>query len=117
MELELATCQCLCRFCHRLKTKAERGTQKQRSILEKRKIINEEKLRRGGCLHCKRAVTLETVCAFDLDHRVRVDKKDGLSDMVHKSWPYFNKHIKNELETCDLLCANCHKIKTINEGI
>jgi len=117
MERELATCQCLCGFCHRLKTKAERGTQKQPHILAKRAIINEEKLRRGGCLHCKRAVTMETMCAFDLDHRVRVDKKDRVSQMVYKSWPYFNKHAKNEWETCDLLCVNCHKIKTINEKL
>jgi len=117
MKLELATCQCLCKFCHRLKSDAERGTMKQPHRLAKRAIINEEKLRRGGCLHCKRAVTLETVSAFDFDHRVRVDKKDHVSRMVYKSWPYFNKHAKNEWETCDLLCANCHKIKTINERI
>jgi len=115
MKLELATCQCLCGFCHRLKSDAERGTTKERNRLEKRAIINEEKLRRGGCLHCGRAVTMETVCAFDLDHRVRVDKDRNISQMVFKSWPYFNKHAKNEWETCDLLCANCHKIKTINE--
>jgi len=117
MKLELATCQCLCRFCHRLKTKAERNTCTNVTRLAKRAIINEEKLRRGGCLHCKRAVTLETVCAFDFDHRVRVDKRKQVSNMANKSWPYFNKHAKNEWETCDLLCVNCHKIKTINEGI
>ncbi len=112
MELELATCQCLCKFCHRLKTKAERKTCTNVTYLAKRAIINAEKLRRGSCLQCQRKVTIDTVCAFDFDHNPKYQRM-RLSQMVKKSWPYFNAHSQDELAGCNLLCCNCHKIKTL----
>jgi hypothetical protein len=115
LERELKKCQSLCCWCHRLKTKRERGTQKQKSKLERRAIINAEKLRRGKCLRCPRLVTLETCCAFDFDHRDETTKVISVSQLVYRSQAFFDKHIDSELKACDILCCNCHKKKTLNE--
>jgi len=113
LETELAKCQSLCRWCHRLKTKRERGIWKQTSILKRRAIINAEKMRRGKCLRCPRRVTLETCCAFDFDHRDPSTKVIKLSKLVLKSQAFFDQHIKSELKACDMLCCSCHKKVTI----
>jgi hypothetical protein len=110
---ELGKCQSLCCWCHRLKTKRERGTQKQKSKLNRQSIINAEKLRRGKCLRCTRRVTLETCCAFDFDHRDASTKVIRLSNIVNKSQAFFDQHIKSEMKACDMLCCSCHKKVTI----
>ena len=113
LEKELKKCQSLCRWCHRLKSDRERGTEKQKGRLKRRAIINAEKLRRGKCLRCPRRVTLETCCAFDFDHRNASTKVMKLSKLVNKSQAFFDQHIESELKACDLLCCNCHRKITI----
>jgi len=115
LESELTKCQSLCRWCHALKSDRERGTWKRKSILERRAIVNAEKMRRGKCLRCSRRVTLETCCAFDFDHRDETTKVINLCHIVKKSQAFFDKHIESELKACDLLCCLCHKKKTINK--
>ena len=112
---ELTKCQSLCRWCHALKSKRERGTQKQKSILKRQTIIAAEKLRRGKCLRCPRRVTLETCCAFDFDHRDASTKVMHVANLVYRSQAFFDQHIESEMKACDLLCCNCHKKKTINK--
>jgi len=112
LKAELLKCKPLCRFCHRLKTQAERKKQKEPGRLAKREIINAEKLKRGSCLTCKRKVTLQNACAFDYDHINPETKRMRLANMVLKSWEYFNAHAEKEMSRCSLLCTNCHHIKT-----
>ena len=110
---ELTKCQSLCRWCHRLKTKRERGTTKKKCVLKHSAIVNAEKLRRGKCLRCPRRVTLETCCAFDFDHRDASTKVIRLANLIKKSKAFFDQHIDSELKACDLLCCNCHKKVTL----
>jgi len=113
LEKEFAKCQSLCCWCHRLKTKRERGTEKIKCRLKRQAIIAAEKLRRGKCLRCPRRVTSETCCAFDFDHRDASSKVIGLSKLVKKSQAFFDQHIDSEMKACDLLCCLCHKKVTI----
>ena len=113
LEKEFAKCQSLCCWCHRLKTKRERGTTKRKCLLKRQAIIAAEKMRRGKCLRCPRLVTLETCCAFDFDHRDASTKVIGLSQLVHRSQAFFDQHIKSELKAFDMLCCSCHKKVTL----
>lgn len=115
LEKEVEKCQSLCRWCHRLKSDRERGTQKKKIRLKRRAIINAEKMRRGKCLRCPRHVTLETCCGFDFDHLDETTKVISVSQLVYRSQAFFDQHIDSEIKKCDLLCCNCHKKKTLNE--
>ena len=46
---------------------------------------------------------------FELDHREGSDKVMEVSTMINKrSW----KALLNEFNKCDIVCANCHRIRT-----
>ena len=113
LTLELAKCQPLCMFCHRLKSDRERGTPTQRSILRRQKIINTEKLRVGACEDCGRRCTAEISVAFDWAHKDRKEKTTSISCIVHKSNAYFAEHWLEERNKCRLLCCLCHKEETL----
>ena len=112
MEEEAKKCQALCIFHHKIKTKEERKKQTQRSKIEKLKIINEKKRERGGCLKCERPCVEGNEYLFDLDHRDENIKTIRVSNLVNKSWSYFNSQCLLEVAKCDLLCCGCHLIKT-----
>jgi len=112
MEEEAKKCQALCIFHHKIKTKEERKEETQRPRIEKRKIINEKKRERGGCLKCKRPCVEGVEYLFDLDHRDENIKTIEVSGLVKTSWSYFNSQFPLELAKCDLLCCGCHAIKT-----
>jgi len=112
MKKEALKCQPLCSCCHRIKSQSESGKLKNVTILKRRAIINAEKHKRAECLVCKRKVVQGHECAFDFDHRDEEKKVISISNLVYKSSAFFNKHFPIEQAKCDLLCCNCHLIKT-----
>jgi hypothetical protein len=110
LKRELLTTGAKCRFCHVLKTDSERGAWTCVSRLEKREIINDEKLKRACCLDCRRLVTGGAYCAFNFGLRRGETSNITVSNLVYKSRAYFNEHIGIEMKKRDLLCANCFKI-------
>lgn len=119
---ELKKCQALCRFHHHLQTQQRnnenRRNRRQASILKKREIINKEKHKRGSCLTCKRVVKKGEECAFIFDHRdpttkfICNGKPIAPSAFVRLSQALFDKQWPLEQAKCNLLCANCDKLKT-----
>lgn len=61
----------------------------------------------NGCKSCGYS-KMSNVLQFD--HIDRSLKKIGVSDMVGKN--YNLDALKNEINKCDILCANCHSEKT-----
>lgn len=49
---------------------------------------------------------------MDLDHREGEVKILSVSKMDTYSW----EKVKAELKKCDLVCANCHRIRTFNRA-
>ena len=119
MENELAKCVPRCCCCHRIKTKQRYDLRRQREGREqqiffkrRRQIINQIKLDRKKCMGCHRKVTPQTFVAFDFDHRDESQKKIAIARSVYKSKAIFEQAIQYEIPKCNLLCRNCHHIKT-----
>jgi hypothetical protein len=51
------------------------------------------------------------VC-MDFDHRPGTVKEISIGRMVLLAW----SRIESEMEKCDLVCANCHRIRTRDRG-
>ena len=114
---ELAKCQPLCRSCHRIKSKKERGVQSNVCFIRRQKIVNDEKLRVGACeCGCGRKVTPENVQTFDWAHKDRATWTIHISRLVLKSEAYFQKQWPIERAKCRLLHSICHKAETTEEN-
>lgn len=58
----------------------------------------------SGCVDCG----LKNHIVLDFDH-LR-DKKYNISRMIHDGFSW--RAIKREIEKCEVVCANCHRIRT-----
>ena len=72
-----------------------------RKLFKKRLAEIKEK---SGCADC--GITNHIV--LDFDH-LR-DKKHNISQMIHNDFSW--KAIKKEIEKCEVVCSNCHRIRT-----
>ena len=96
----------------------------------KQQHVDAEKLRIGCCAKCDRGVTKETCVAFQFDHIDETTKligKDtlagesgGVAGLVHNvanraALGEIKDVLDAEMAKCQLLCANCHKLKTWDE--
>jgi hypothetical protein len=59
----------------------------------------------GKCLDCSGAFP---PCVYHFDHRKPLDKIAGIAQMMHRPI----EEVKIEADKCDLVCANCHAIRT-----
>ena len=119
---EVMKCQATCKFHHRLVTQQRDRDNgrilKQPCRLRKREIMNAEKHKRGCCNLCKRVVKEGEECAFDFDHRDPNTKfkykgeTKSPSKFANLSDALFDKQWPLEQAKCDLLCANCHTLKS-----
>lgn len=70
----------------------------------KRMIVNRWK-RRKGCVDCGYKVNYD---ALELDHLPGTKGIHTVASMMWYSW----KRIKAEIAKCEVVCANCHAIRT-----
>ena len=64
-------------------------------------------LKSQPCLDCGGSFP---VCAMDFDHRPGTVKKYNVGSMF--AHHYSRELIESELAKCDLVCANCHRVRT-----
>lgn len=102
---EIAKCELVCCACHRIRSHKRRKPAKTARLIKFREWLNEtHKL--SPCMDC--GVTLDPV-AMDFDH-VRGDKIKQISDM----WSWSRAKVEVEIAKCDLLCANCHRVRSVS---
>lgn len=110
-----------CKACQREYAKQYYNKNKQkyieRNILYNGKIRDEvlpviEALKSEPCLDCKVGYP---PYVMDFDHRDPSTKYKGISEMVGTG--YKLDRILEEIEKCDLICSNCHRIRTYNRRI
>lgn len=87
-----------CRRCRQAHSNGVYAPAKRRE--RKQQIIS---LKGGACRRCG-GVFPHYV--YDLHHRDPAEKEIGMTDLQDKAWA----RVEAELEKCDLLCANCHRI-------
>ena len=93
-----------------------RYTPKTRKIdkgLINKEIVKTYKLSMGGCCICSITINDSNVHMFALDHREPALKLFNLSQAKNK---YSPEMVKAECAKCDLMCHNCHHLKTHKEG-
>jgi hypothetical protein len=81
----------------------------EQSRVKGRIAVIEEKLRRGSCLDCGMQVTRDNYFCFDFDHRDPAEKAFTISS---KRKDVAESVLQAEFAKCDLVCANCHRIRT-----
>ena len=75
-----------------------------------RAIIEEAKDR--PCADCGRRFP---TCVMDLDH-VRGEKEFKVSEAVQRAYALNIARVKAEIAKCDVVCANCHRLRTKRAG-
>jgi len=120
--------QRVCRQCMKIRwdeyRKSEHGKEKTKEIADRYRENNAEHIRernrlrtvkcrqfiqdikKGPCSDCGNHYP---PCAMDLDH-VRGEKKDDLSGMCDSG--YTLRALMEEVNKCELVCANCHRVRT-----
>lgn len=87
-----------------LKNKSRSLTRTREDRAKRRAYIAE--LKAKPCMDCK---TSYPWYVMDLDHRNGEEKVSNVAKMIARySW----KTILAEIEKCDVVCSNCHRIRT-----
>jgi hypothetical protein len=73
------------------------------------KIIKDEKLKRG----CEKCGYKDHHAALDFDHLDPVTKSRDIAKMHTTNI----EALKEEIKKCQVLCANCHRIKTYEQRL
>jgi hypothetical protein len=93
---------------YRRKNKDRIRARDKKKYKERVEYINALKIARG-CVDCGyRAHPV----ALQFDHRDPAKKKFAISSRMNNNWEV----ILAEIEKCDVRCANCHQIRTFEEG-
>jgi hypothetical protein len=87
-------------------TRAVEWARKRRK--EIREVIHRNKSERGfKCLDCR---TVYPAVVLDFDHRADEQKLFAISNAVQSGGLKLAR-LQAEIDKCDLVCANCHRIR------
>ena len=92
-----------CRFCQRTLNDARR---------KPRQDYADRKKAEAGCADCGLSLP-EHPEVFDFDHRDPAEKHAAVSALVTRGT---FEDFAAEIEKCDVVCANCHRIRTRKAG-
>lgn len=103
-------CKNCCSDYHKKMLKHPERVQVIRRAVDRRRLklinlINE--IKDKPCMDCGNRYP---ACAMDFDHRPGVIKLGNLSRISNLGWS--PDRILAEIEKCDLVCANCHRVRT-----
>jgi len=100
---EIAKCDLVCCACHRIRSHARRQPAGTPKLVAFRQRMAEKK--KAPCVDCGEVLPPE---AMDFDH-VEGEKVAQITDM----WSWADSKVEKELSKCELVCANCHRKRTI----
>lgn len=100
---EIAKCDLICCACHRVRSHVRREPPRTPRLVAYHEWLRPMKVK--PCQDCGRQYPPE---AMDFDH-VRGEKIKSITDM----WSWSRDKVLVELAKCDLVCANCHRERTV----
>lgn len=112
IEAEIAKCEVRCANCHRIKTieqgRGWRSTQPAKQVAKSYQMVRVY-LCDHPCVDCGNP----DIRILEFDH-VHGQKVDEISHLLSQGygWP----RIEAEIAKCEVRCANCHRIKTVERG-
>jgi hypothetical protein len=108
---EIGKCEVVCACCHRTRTLSRRGAF---PYPPGRLVALIRQLKAGSCTVC--GISRAPEC-MDFDHRDPAIKSTGIARLQnYVDTPKNRERLLDEVAKCDLLCANCHRIKTVEKG-
>lgn len=96
---------------------AEKYRQRQREIIQKKAQLRRNrlhKLKDVPCTDCKRRYPQ---CVMEFDHKQPPKQYGGKRSCMGALAGCSEKTLLEEVAKCDLVCANCHRIRTHNRRI
>lgn len=105
-----------CKICHnkyvRGKYQANKEANRARQAARTKELMEQNvpivnELKSSPCMDCGGSFP---PVAMDFDHREATSKKAQVSDMLRSGYSLLT--ILAEIDKCDLVCANCHRIRT-----
>ncbi len=117
---EAAKCDIVCANCHRVRTRerhakrlaAARPVGRSPGLAQRRNRWRDharllDRLREVPCADCRLSFP---PCAMDFDHRDSAAKSTGVTRLIGRAGV---KRILAEAAKCDIVCANCHRSRTL----
>ena len=109
-----------CCFHHKIKSEQSRilkdevVNENKRRYSQANKLYNIQlKRERGECFKCKLKFTVHDQAGFEWCHRNRSEKDKTISEYFSLSPSTAQVKIKSETMLCELQCACCHKLDTL----
>lgn len=93
----------------KLKHKSRRIKRTKEEVSSNREWIKSFSKRYKALCGCKEC-GIKNPIVLEYDHRDPKEKEHNIAQMI--SDRYSMKSLKREIRKCDVLCANCHRIKT-----
>ena len=109
----------VCKACQKLRCRkfAKENPKALKALRENtRELYRKRKAQlvayKGGV--CKDCGGVFSPCCYHFDHREPANKTAGIAQLMHRP----TEEAKAEADKCDLVCANCHAIRTFgNEEV
>ena len=76
---------------------------------DRKNWLIDQKVARVACMDCLKKVERDNTFVFDFDHRDPKQKLFAISEYLHT---YTIDRLLHEMDKCDLICANCHRVRT-----
>ena len=97
------------RECHKRYYLRNRALYRKKNIRRRKELIEFViSLKQKPCMDCG---VRYSHYVMDFDHRNKKTKIDSINQMINYH-SYSREKILKEIEKCDLVCANCHRIRT-----
>lgn len=110
-----------CKDCFRKRGREYYHSNKKRQLplaisrTRKSRKIKSDYIRKIKDVPCADCHTKYPHYVMDFDHRDKRDKITNVASLVTRNWSI--EKIKSEIKKCDIVCANCHRIRTYKDKL